>query len=77
MKRKTPARHNAVPVVLEKMIARKADQYRSGDIPKMTLIQNSGCLVAPILRAWKCEVLIVGGYARPGGPAVNHAWLYQ
>ena len=23
------------------------------------------------------EVLIVGGYARPGGPAVNHAWLYQ
>lgn len=23
------------------------------------------------------EVLIVGGYARPGGAAVNHAWLYQ
>jgi hypothetical protein len=23
------------------------------------------------------EVLIVGGYARPGGPAINHAWLYQ
>ena len=23
------------------------------------------------------EVLIVGGYAKPGGPAVNHAWLYQ
>lgn len=23
------------------------------------------------------EVLIVGGYARPGGPAVNHAWLYR
>jgi hypothetical protein len=23
------------------------------------------------------EVLIVGGYARPGGPALNHAWLYQ
>jgi hypothetical protein len=23
------------------------------------------------------EVLIVGGYARPGGSAVNHAWLYQ
>jgi Kelch motif len=23
------------------------------------------------------QVLIVGGYARPGGPAVNHAWLYQ
>jgi hypothetical protein len=22
------------------------------------------------------EVLIVGGYARPGGSAVNHAWLY-
>ncbi len=22
-------------------------------------------------------VLIVGGYAKPGGPAVNHAWLYQ
>jgi hypothetical protein len=22
-------------------------------------------------------VLIVGGYARPGGPAVNHAWLYE
>jgi hypothetical protein len=23
------------------------------------------------------EVLIVGGYARPGGSAVNHAWLYR
>jgi hypothetical protein len=23
------------------------------------------------------QVLIVGGYARPGGAAVNHAWLYQ
>jgi hypothetical protein len=23
------------------------------------------------------EVLIVGGYSRPGGPAVNHAWLFQ
>ena len=23
------------------------------------------------------EVLIVGGYAKPGGPAINHAWLYQ
>lgn len=23
------------------------------------------------------EVLIVGGYSRPGGAAVNHAWLYQ
>ena len=23
------------------------------------------------------EVLIVGGYARPGGDAVNHAWLYR
>lgn len=23
------------------------------------------------------EVLIVGGYARPGGPALNHAWLYE
>ena len=23
------------------------------------------------------EVLIVGGYARPGGPAINHAWLYH
>ena len=23
------------------------------------------------------EVLIVGGYARPGGSAINHAWLYQ
>jgi hypothetical protein len=22
------------------------------------------------------EVLIVGGYAKPGGPAINHAWLY-
>lgn len=23
------------------------------------------------------EVLIVGGYSKPGGSAVNHAWLYQ
>jgi hypothetical protein len=23
------------------------------------------------------EVLIVGGYAQPGGPAVNQAWIYQ
>jgi hypothetical protein len=23
------------------------------------------------------EVLIVGGYAQPGGPAVNDAWIYQ
>jgi hypothetical protein len=23
------------------------------------------------------KVLIVGGYSRPGGSAVNHAWLYE
>jgi hypothetical protein len=23
------------------------------------------------------DVLIVGGYAQPGGPAINHAWLYR
>jgi Kelch motif len=23
------------------------------------------------------DVLIVGGYARPGGPAIDHAWLYR
>ena len=23
------------------------------------------------------DVLIVGGYAQPGGPAIDHAWLYR
>ena len=23
------------------------------------------------------RVLLAGGYAKPGGAAVNHAWLYQ
>ena len=23
------------------------------------------------------KVLLAGGYANPGGPGVNHAWLYQ
>jgi hypothetical protein len=28
-------------------------------------------------RLFNGEVLIVGGYAQPGGQAVNHAWIYQ
>jgi hypothetical protein len=64
------------------LIAGGADQPEIYDAPSNSFHTVTGSRLdcfyySTATRLSDGEVLIVGGYARPGGAAVNHAWLYQ